>query len=396
VFKATQEDFSINIELYAEYVTDYISTCTDNIVPTSQIIKYPNQKPWMNSQVRHMLHARSLAFRVRVNPRKAAGPDNIPGRVLRASELADVFTFWLTFRTSHLQHWTPSNMPTTAPTDPLKTQYLQHCTRPSPTSKTRTHMSGCCLLTTVQHLIQVIPHKLTTKLFHLGFNSTLCDWLLDFFTGRPQSVRIGGLVSGRITVNTGNPQGCVLNLVLYSLFTHDCVASHKDKTILKFADDTTVIGLISGGDETAYRREVASLVKWCDSNNLSLNTDKTKRCFKFLGVHICDDLTWTLNITQLVKKAHQQLYFLRRLRKSQRTQRTFCTAVIESILTSCIMVWYGNSTESGENGRKDRPGAAALSAGHQPPQSPQESLQHHQRPLPPPAHTLAVFCPLAG
>ncbi|KAI3356872.1 hypothetical protein L3Q82_003517 [Scortum barcoo] len=64
-----------------------------------------------------------------------------------------------------------------------------------------------------------------------------------------------------------------------------------------------------------------------------------------------NDLTWTLNITQLVKKAHQWLYFLRRLRKfgcqggmSQRTQRTFYTAIIESILTSCITVWYGNST----------------------------------------------------
>ncbi|KAI3367302.1 hypothetical protein L3Q82_008343 [Scortum barcoo] len=123
---------------------------------------------------------------------------------------------------------------------------------------------------------KVIPHKLTTKLFHLGFNSTLCDWLLDFLTGRPQSVRIGGLVSGRIKVNTGTTQECVLSPVLYSLFTHDCVTSHKEKTILKFADDTTVIGLISGGDETAYRSEVASLVKWCDSNNLSLNTDKTK------------------------------------------------------------------------------------------------------------------------
>ncbi|KAI3370881.1 hypothetical protein L3Q82_007141 [Scortum barcoo] len=40
-------------------------TCTDNILPTSQIPNQtnPNQKPWMNSQVRHMLHARFLAFR---------------------------------------------------------------------------------------------------------------------------------------------------------------------------------------------------------------------------------------------------------------------------------------------------------------------------------------------
>ncbi|KAI3351133.1 hypothetical protein L3Q82_005692 [Scortum barcoo] len=99
----------------------------------------------------------------------------------------------------------------------------------------------------------VIPHKLTTKLFHLSFNSTLCNWLLDFLTGRPQSVRIGSLVSGRITVNTGTLQGCVHSPVLYSLFTHNCVPSHKDNTILKFADDTTVIGLISGGDETGVQ-----------------------------------------------------------------------------------------------------------------------------------------------
>ncbi|KAK3568959.1 hypothetical protein QTP86_021364 [Hemibagrus guttatus] len=44
--------------------------------------------------------------------------------------------------------------------------------------------------------------------------------------------------------------------------------SHKDIIIQKFADDTAVIGRINGGDEAAYRREVASLVTWCEDNNL--------------------------------------------------------------------------------------------------------------------------------
>lgn len=36
---------------------------------------------------------------------------------------------------------------------------------------------------------------------------------------------------------------------LYSLCTHDCKASHNKKNIIfKFADDTTVLGLITGGD----------------------------------------------------------------------------------------------------------------------------------------------------
>lgn len=53
--------------------------------------------------------------------------------------------------------------------------------------------------------------------------------------------------------------------------------------------------------------------------------------FKLL--HISDELTWTLNTTQLVKKAQQRLYFLRRLRKF-----SFYSCIIESILTSCITV----------------------------------------------------------
>ena len=52
--------------------------------------------------------------------------------------------------------------------------------------------------------------------------------------------------------NTGAPQGCVPGPLLYSLFTHDCMA-RQDSHTLKFADDTTVIGLITDNDETAYR-----------------------------------------------------------------------------------------------------------------------------------------------
>ncbi len=38
--------------------------------------------------------------------------------------------------------------------------------------------------------------------------------------------------------------------------THDCTATHSSNVIVKFADDTTVIGLITDNDETAYREEV--------------------------------------------------------------------------------------------------------------------------------------------
>ncbi len=67
---------------------------------------------------------------------------------------------------------------------------------------------------------------------------------------------MGQFTSNSITLNVGAPQGCVLSPLLYSLYTHVCVSSHSSTSIVKFADDTVVLGLISNNDETAYLGEV--------------------------------------------------------------------------------------------------------------------------------------------
>ena len=74
-------------------------------------------------------------------------------------------------------------------------------------------------------------------------------------------VRLGNNTSATLILNTGAPQGCMLNPLLYSLFTHN--------TIIKFADDTTVVGLTTDNYVTAYREEIRD-------NNLSLNVSMTK------------------------------------------------------------------------------------------------------------------------
>lgn len=63
---------------------------------------------------------------------------------------------------------------------------------------------------------------------------------------------------------------------LYSLYTDDCTPCHDTNIIIKFADDSTVVGLITRGNEYAYREEVQKLMVWCTGDNLSLYIKKTK------------------------------------------------------------------------------------------------------------------------
>jgi hypothetical protein len=89
----------------------------------------------------------------------------------------------------------------------------------------------------------IVPSKVITKLRTPGLNPSLCNWILDFLTGHPHVVRVGNNTSATLTLNTGPTQGCMLSPLLYSMFTHNCVARHDSNTIIKFANDTTVVGL---------------------------------------------------------------------------------------------------------------------------------------------------------
>ena len=93
----------------------------------------------------------------------------------------------------------------------------------------------------------IVPSKLTIKLEDLGLDPVLCNWVLK---GHSQVVKVGNNTSTSLILNTVAPQGRELSPLLSSLFTHFCVTTYTSNSIIKFADDTTVVGLISNNDES--------------------------------------------------------------------------------------------------------------------------------------------------
>jgi hypothetical protein len=120
------------------------------------------------------------------------------------------------------------------------------------------------------------PHIMIRKLYDMNVNCNLIKWIFSYLTLRPQYVKLGHVRSNSIVTNTGAPQGCVLSPLLFTLYTNDCTSSFNNCIILKYADDTVIIGNIFDNDTSSYKSQVESFVKWCDSNFLDLNVRKTK------------------------------------------------------------------------------------------------------------------------
>ena len=215
------------------------------------------------------------------------------------------------------------------------------------------------------------PHILMEKLIKMKVNSNIVLWIHNFLTNRIQYVKFNGVKSDILVINTGAPQGCVLSAFLFTIYTTDCTSSSGSIVIIKYADDTVIIGLLKCDDDVKYRMEVDRFCNWCDDNHLNLNVSKTKemvidfrncgakaninplriknqqveivKTYKYLGNIIDDKLSGSPNVDTLFKKLNKKMYFVRKLRSlklSRNTLSTFYRCIIQSNFTFCLSNWY--------------------------------------------------------
>lgn len=88
---------------------------------------------------------------------------------------------------------------------------------------------------------------------------------LKIFYNRPQRVAINGKLSGIITLNTGAPQGAILSPILFSLYINENKIKNEGFSLLKYADDMALVGLMKVGDvgsASVYYEHAEALFEW--------------------------------------------------------------------------------------------------------------------------------------
>ncbi|KAL6473956.1 hypothetical protein MHYP_G00175170 [Metynnis hypsauchen] len=302
-----------DIDGLTECITDYINFCVDSTVPTRIVKCYPNNKPWVTKDIKALLNEKKRAFRAgdrvepapprdspshtsipslpgtstvsltvdqvrrqlqRLHTNKAAGPDGVHPRVLKAcaSQLCGVLQhvfnkslslqrvpmMWKmsciapvpkTPRPSRAKDYRPVALtshvmktmerlvldqlrPIVQPfLDPLQFAYQPrlgvedaviyllnrvyvHLDKPASTVRVMFFDFSSAFNT-------IWPALLGEKLTVMQVDAPLVSWIVDYLTGRPQYVRLQHCVSDRVVSNTGVPQGTVLSPFLFTLYTTD-------------------------------------------------------------------------------------------------------------------------------------------------------------------------------
>ena len=168
-------------------------------------------------------------------------------------------------------------------------------------------------------------------------------------------------------LNTGSPQGCVLSPLLFVLYTNELNQRNYLQTkVIKFADDTAILGLISNNEESEYMQCIREVGDWCKGNGLLLNVEKTKEiafdwrkaktCLedvnmegkiierveqaKYLGLTLDNNLNFTTHAMALAKKLNRRFFLIQKISRLCKSRKILKLCFDSYILSSLL---YGSS-----------------------------------------------------
>ena len=184
---------------------------------------------------------------------------------------------------------------------------------------------------------KVAHQRLFRKLHHYGVRASTLRWIQSFLGDRTQRVVVDGESSATAPVTSGVPQGTVLRPLLFLVYIND-LPSRVKATARLFAHDCLLYRTVNSSDDAAsLQQDLDNLQEWEHAWQMHFNPDKcevihiTRRRnriqmpyfihgkqlgitnnAKFLGITICDNLSWNRHISTITRKAsNTTAYYLK-------------------------------------------------------------------------------------
>ena len=218
-----------------------------------------------------------------------------------------------------------------------------------------------------------VPHnRLLNKLHNYGIRNNTHQWIANFLGHRNQRVVVGGEHSTWTNVISGVPQGTVLGPLLFLAYINDLPNNIKSQIRL-FADDCVLYRDIQNQfDHEQLQDDLNTLNKWQEDWQLKFNPDK---CFSmrlthsrtpkiysyelgghilqytnnhtYLGIDICNNLSWNKHINRIASSASRSLGFIKRNLYScpKHIKATAYLTLVRPLLEYSSSVWDPHSQD---------------------------------------------------
>ena len=206
----------------------------------------------------------------------------------------------------------------------------------------------------VQHSV------LLTKLGKLNMDVATIEWAKSYLESRKQRVLANGVYSSHLPITQGVPQGSVLGPLFYIIYANDLPDIASNCNVAMYADDTILYTANRdfGRSVKKMQEDLNSLSRWCLTNGISMNVDKTKimtfgrpkmindlqpyeimlneipiqrvTSYKYLGITLDSQLNYKLHASKIIANASGKLKQFQRMRNFLDTRSA--TLVYKSML----------------------------------------------------------------